>query len=170
MGKNGNGTMTISMIKMYEDMIEQDFDPIIKILKARGEAVKDTVVVDVKKDLGVYDLLMRKAKLELELAEIKEQVERKTKSVRIMGTFDYKSPIDIEVERRMEEINAPLSEAIRFRDGLLRQIKLSSGTPEVRAVFEKLPEEINQWKERVLGLPEITVRQLSDEERKLVEG
>lgn len=172
MGKNGNGTMTVSMIKMYEQMIEDDFDPIIKILQARGNAVKDTVIVDVKKDLGVYDLLTRKAKLELELAEVKEQIERKTKAVRVPDatSWEYKSPIDLEVERRMEEINAPLTEAKRFRDGLMREIKLSTGTPEVRAVFGKLPAEIEEWKTKVTRLPKIKVRRLTDEELLVVKG
>ena len=47
----------VTQIKMYEDMIKQDFDPLLIILKARTAGLEPKIMVQVKKDLGVYDLL-----------------------------------------------------------------------------------------------------------------
>jgi hypothetical protein len=171
-GKNGKkGSLTITHIRMYEELLEKELDPVIKILEARGNAVKERVTVEVKRDMGIYDLILKKAQLEMTLSEVVDELKKKTSNryVDVNGERKYISPVDAEIERRMDEINSPLVEVRSFRDGLVKEIKLSCGTPDIRAMFDKLTPEIQKWMDKVKRLPPLKLKQLTEADRKVLE-
>jgi len=155
---------------MYEELLDKELDPVIKILEARGNAVKDRVTVEVKRDMGIYDLILKKTQLETALDEVKRQLREKTSQryIDVNGERKYMSPVDAEIERRLDEINSPLVEVRSFRDNLVKQIKLACGTPEIRQMFEKLTPEIQKWTEKVKKLPPLKLKQLTEADKKVL--
>jgi hypothetical protein len=171
-GKNGrNGSLTITHIRMYEELLDKELNPVIKILEARGSAIKDRVTVEVKRDMGIYDLTLKKFQLEAALEEVKRSLKEKTEKryLDVNGEREYESPVDAEIKRRVNEINSPLVEVTSFRDNLVKQIKLACGTPEIRQMFEKLLPEVEQWMQKVKKLPPLKLKQLTEAERKVLE-
>ena len=51
----------ITMIEMYCNMIRNDFEPLVSMLRRRTDGVRDKIESQVKKELGVYDLYAEKA-------------------------------------------------------------------------------------------------------------
>jgi hypothetical protein len=170
-GKNGkNGSLTITHIRMYEELLDKELNPVIRILEARGSAIKDRVTVEVKRDMGIYDLTMKKFQLEAALDEVKRQLKEKTEKryLDVNGERKYVSPVDAEIERRVNEINSPLIEVTSFRDNLVKEIKLACGTPEIRAMFEKLMPEVQEWMEKVKKLPPLKLKKLTEADQKVL--
>jgi hypothetical protein len=129
---------------MYEELLDKELNPVITILEARGNALKERITVEVKRDMGIYDLILKKVQLETALEEVKRSLREKTdkKYIDVDGERVYMSPIDAEIERRLKESNSPLVEVKAFRDGLVKEIKLACGTPEIREMFNKLLPEV----------------------------
>jgi hypothetical protein len=173
MGKNGNGkngSLTITHIRMYEELLDKELNPVITILEARGNALKERITVEVKRDMGIYDLILKKVQLETALEEVKRSLREKTdkKYIDVDGERVYMSPIDAEIERRLKESNSPLVEVKAFRDGLVKEIKLACGTPEIREMFNKLLPEVAKWTEKVKRLPPLKLKPLSESDRKVL--
>lgn len=150
--------------------MERELDPVVKILEARGNAMKDRITVEVKRDMGIYALILKKTQLETALEEVKRELRDKTSQryVDVDGERKYVSPIDVEIERRLREINSPLVEVKSFRDNLVKQIKLACGTPEIRQMFEKLEPEIEEWRAKVKRLAPLRLKQLTEADRKVL--
>jgi len=155
---------------MYEELLDRELSPVIKILEARGNAVKDRVTVEVKRDMGIYDLILKKFQLETALEEVKRELRDKTdkRYIDVNGERKYISPVDAEIERRVNEINSPLVEVTSFRDNLVKQIKLACGTPEIRQMFEKLMPEVEKWMDKVKKLPALKLKQLTEADKKVL--
>jgi len=155
---------------MYEELLDKELDPVIKILEARGNAMKDRVTVEVKRDMGIYDLILKKAQLEVHLEEVKKELREKTEKryVDVDGERKYISPVDAEIERRLNESNSSLVEVKSFRDNLVKEIKLACGTPEIRAMFDKLAPEVEKWMDKVKRLPPLKLRPLTEADRKVL--
>ena len=171
-GKNGkNGSLTITHIRMFEELLDKELNPVITILEARGNAVKDRITVEVKRDMGVYDLILKKAQLEAALDDVRQELREKTSQryIEVNGVKKYMSPVDAEIGRRLDEVNSPLVELKSFRDNLIKQIKLACGTPEIRQMFEKLAPEIETWMAKVKKLPPLKLKQLTEADRKVLE-
>ena len=163
-------SLTITHIRMYQELLDKELDPVIKILEARGNAVKDRVTVEAKRDMGVYDLILKKVQLETALEEVKDELRDKTSAryIEVNGERKHMSPVDAEIERRLSEINSPLVEAKSFRDNLVKEIKLAAGTPEIREMFAKLEPEIKMWMDKVKRLPPLKLKQLTETDRQVL--
>jgi len=171
MGNNGkNGSLTITHIRMYEELLDKELNPVIKILEARGVAMKERVTVEVKRDMGVYDLTLKKFQLETALDEVKQTLKQKTDQrwVEVDGERRFESPVDTEIERRLKEMNSPLVEVKAFRDNLVKQIKLACGTPEIREMFAKIEPEVQVWMDKVKKLPPLKLKQLTEADKKVL--
>jgi len=155
---------------MHEELLDKELNPVIRILEARGNAIKDRVTVEAKRDMGIYDLTLKKFQLETALEEVKRELREKTEKryIEVNGERKYVSPVDAEVETRVNEANSPLVEVTSFRDNLVKQIKLACGTPEIRQMFEKLMPEIQKWTEKVKKLPPLKLKQLTEAEKKVL--
>ena len=153
-------------------MVTTELEPVIRILEARGAAIRGTVTVQVKRDLGVYDLILKRAQLQAQLAEVDSLLSAKTKNqyVEVNGQRVWMSPIEAEVDRRMKEENRPLEEAKIYKESLLKEIRLSIGTPEIRAMFDKLTPDIKKMLNDVKRLPAIRVKTLTEKDMTVLKG
>lgn len=144
----------------------------IRILEARGAAIKDSITVQVKRDLGVYDLILKKAQLKAQLDEVDSILSAKTRNtyVEVNGEKVWTTPIDAEVDRRMKEENRALEEAKAYKESILREIRLSIGTPEIRAMFAKLTPDVKKMLNDVRRLPVLRVRPLSEKDKTVLHG
>jgi len=154
-------TLGIKQIEMYENMIKEDFAPLITILTSRTTGIEDKVEKQVKKDLGVYDLLAEKAALEERIKEI----EQKTKSLtgknfhkEANGRFISTSELTEEIDRRLEELNEPLSTAKKAKNEIIREIRLSSVPTDIKTIFTRSGKIIKQLTKEIAKLPAIDFR------------
>ena len=150
-------TLGVTQIKMYEDMIMDDFAPLITILKARTEGLHDPISRRVKKDLGIYDLLKEKIVLEERLREI----EGKTNSIIQKhyhwdnGHQSYYSKLEREIETKLAEMNKELNEATAARDEMVRDIRLSGAFDNIQKLFKKSMKVIEQLTKTAKNLPPV---------------
>ena len=50
----------IRMIEKYEEMVRDDFTPLINQLESREDSIREEVTVIVKKEMGIYDDYVKK--------------------------------------------------------------------------------------------------------------
>ncbi len=153
-------------------MVTKELEPVIRILEARGAAMKEGITVQVKRDLGVYDLILKKAQLKAELDEVDSLLSAKTKNqyIEVNGERVWTSPIDAEVDRRMKEANRPLEEAKAYKERILKEIRLSIGTPEIRAMFTKLTPDVERMLKGTKRLPVIRIKPLTEKDKTVLHG
>jgi Mg2+ and Co2+ transporter CorA len=145
----------ITQINMYVDMVTAEFAPVITALEGRTESIRAVICEQVKMDLGIYELLAEKAALEERINEIEERTAKYTKNEYDPHALMYRCRIDAEIEKRIELLNQPLGEAKARRDSIIKQIRLSSAVPEVRAMFEEIGKEVTKIAETVRSLPPV---------------
>lgn len=156
-------SLGINLINMYEKMVNEDFDPLISSLIARCAGVKERVVTQVKKDLGIYKLYEEQAVLEVRLNEIKRSLKEYEDQYHRSSDSGYRyiSRIDVAVEKKLTEINAPLREVAAVKESLLRQIRLAGVGQEIKSTFDGLPSLIADLTEKFGSLPAVTDRELA---------
>lgn len=146
----------ITTIQMYEDLVKQEFKPIEDILKVRDYKLNKSIELQVKKDFGIYELYQRKAAIEAELAEIEEELEKYTEKKskkRSYGGFDTSNIINIEVEKRMKNLDGALDKVQNVKHKLIKRIKLCGANEEIKLVFEEVAETVKLTMAEVIKLP-----------------
>ena len=156
----------VRQIEMYSAMIKEWFDPAITALKGRTSTVEQEIRTQAKKNLGIYDMLARKAVLELQIKEIEVQTESATKaSWRQDGR--WRSKLDEETERITERLNPKLAELKKMRADSVDDLKMSSASPALLKVFSDLKEGLVGILKDVKALPPIThITQVEDKNGK----
>ena len=145
----------VRQIEMYSAMIKEWFDPAITALKGRTSTVEQEIRTQAKKNLGIYDMLARKAVLELQIKEIEVQTESVTKNGwRPDGR--WRSKLDEETERITERLNPKLAELKKMRADSVDDLKMSSASPALLKVFSDLKEGLVGILKDVKALPPIT--------------
>ena len=145
----------VRQIEMYSAMIKEWFDPAITALKGRTSTVEQEIRTQAKKNLGIYDMLARKAVLELQIKEIEVQTESVTKNGwRPDGR--WRSKLDEETERITEHLNPKLAELKKMRADSVDDLKMSSASPALLKVFSDLKEGLVGILKDVKALPPIT--------------
>lgn len=145
----------ITQINMYVDMVKAEFAPVIAILEGRTEGMKPYIGEQVKKELGIYELLAEKAALEERISQIEKLTESYVKQKYDIEVGGYRCRLDAEVQKRIELLNRPLAEAKATRDAIIKQIKLASAVPEVKSMFEEIGNEVAKLAEKAKALPPI---------------
>ena len=123
----------VQQIQMYENMIREEFDPLILILTARGDSVRDQIVHEVKEKLGLFKLWVQQTAIREKLNEITARINELTDKQYHDGT--YLSRVEKEVAVRMEELNKPLKEAKGQLALLIKQIRLAGVAEDVKNIF-----------------------------------
>jgi len=145
----------VKAIEMYEGMINEDFGPLITILRSRTDGIAGAVRKQVKKDLGIYDLLAEKAALEERIKEIDEKTNDLTEKVGhyTSGRYTTSCVLDDEVNERLLEMNKELRAAKEARNSMIRRVRLSGVTADIQAVFTEAAKVIEQLAEEAKNLP-----------------
>jgi len=156
----------VRQIEMYSAVIKEWFDPAITALEGRTSTVEQEIRTQAKKNLGIYDMLARKAVLELQIKEIEVQTESVTKNGwRPDGR--WRSKLDEETERITEHLNPKLAELKKMRADSVDDLKMSSASPALLKVFSDLKEGLVGILKDVKALPPIThITQVEDKNGK----
>jgi hypothetical protein len=140
----------IQMIDMYCQLVYQEFRPILDSLRARRQVEEHNCEIDVRKELGIYDLTTKRMKLKAQLDEI----ERQLRSYEKAEHYGQPSKIEKIVKVKMAESkNGILKEAEMLQMDLIRRIKLSGVTGDVKEVFDEIPKLIAPLEKKIKALP-----------------
>lgn len=154
MGKSS--LLSVTHMNMYCDMVERKFKPLIGMLEKLNAAKSCEIETQVKKDFGIYDLVIEKKALEVRLAEVKSKVSEFMDKQSGYRDGNYRnnmpSQVEEETKRRMDLLNEPLMVAKAERESMLDQIKLATAGAEVKAIFERLEMMIAQKTEEAKSL------------------
>ena len=144
--------MGINAINMYCDMVKQQFGPILSELRSRNSELRSQIEIEVKKELGIYDLYVKQAKFKAQLAEIERQLKGwETKSHTPSG---YMDPIEEKVNVILNKSkNGLMKDVEKEMNEMIFAIKLSGIDSNTKAVFDKLPGIIKKFAEKVVKLP-----------------
>ena len=149
----------VTAINMYCDMIKESFGPILAELNSREHSVKEEIETMVKKDVGIYDLYVKQARLKLEIKEI----ERKLKGWEVSNhtPMGWLNPVEERVEVIMrKQRNGLRKEIEKELTDLIYAVKLSGLDSDTKAVFEKLPKIVEGFAKKVNKLPPPNVKKL----------
>lgn len=147
-------TLGIGMIEMYTKMIKTEFQPLISSLQARRTVEKANTEIEVRKELGIYDLTVKKFKLEAQLDEIKRQLQTYEDTNYKRGK--YVSKIDEVVNAKMaERKNGLLAKTEKIRNDLIKRVKLAGVNADVKEIFEDLPALLEPLQKEIKTLPKV---------------
>lgn len=144
--------LSLGMIEMYIELVKKEYEPLINMLKAKSEAMKSHIEIQVKKDFGIYDLLAEYEAIEIRREEIKDKLADFNNNY--WSNSKNLCKVDREVERRLREMFTPLVEAEIAQENALKKIKLMGAGDDVKKIFENLTEEIKLMSESYKILPE----------------
>jgi len=147
-------------ILLYTKMIEEKFAPLFAELEHKLAAKRQALALEVKREMGYFELVTTQKKLEAQLGEVNKQLAEFTmnqKRKMANGTTKYMSKIDFEVERRMEDASAEGIELACLKKRAIDSIRLSSATGEVKELFLKLSADLDAIGGKIKALPVPTV-------------
>ena len=148
------------MIDMYIEMVEKEYSPLISMLEAKTSALAPRIAKQVKKDLGVYNLLMEEKALETRLKEIKGELKAFTNRPYVWlnnGHREGRNKIDEEIHNRLNALNAPLCQAKAAKDAVVKNIKLMAAGDDVKLIFTNMAAEIALMAEQFKNMPLLTM-------------
>jgi hypothetical protein len=133
-------TLGIGMIEMYTKMIKDDFAPIISQLNARCTVERANMEITVRKELGIYNLTVKKFKLAAELGEVERQLKTYEATEYNPKTGRSHSKIDKVIDAKMaERKNGLFKETETLRNDLVKRVKLAGVHGDIKNVFDKVP-------------------------------
>jgi hypothetical protein len=145
--------MTISMIDMYCKMVNEQFEPIITVLQSHYNKIEEQCRLAAKKELGIYDKLMREAKLKLELKELAAELDEYTKSKHVNNKW-ISSKIDQLTNQKMDKAkNGFYKKVEAAQQAMIYKIKLSGLEGDTKEVFNDLPGVIADLTKELKQLP-----------------
>ena len=149
----------IQAIEMYCSMVREQFAPLLSELRSREHGIKENLEIHVKKDLGIYNLYVKKAKLKVELEETERQLKGwETKTHTPMG---YVDPIEERVNVLLRKSrNGIAGEVRKEMNDMIFAIKLSGLDADTKSVFDKLPGVIGKLTNKVNKLPAPNLKKL----------
>jgi len=94
---------------MYVDLVKKEYEPLISMLKAKSEAMRSKIEIQVKKDFGIYNMLAELEAIDIRREEIKDKL--KEFNDNYWSSNGNLCKVDQEVNRRVREMFTPLAEA-----------------------------------------------------------
>lgn len=145
--------MGINMIEMYVNMVKEEFEPLMAQLNARETVMRSNMEVEVRKELGIYNMTIKKHKLQAELDELNRQL-KEFEDKKHYDKYGYSSRISQVVDAKMaERKNGIRVEIESLRDHMIKRIKLAGLTGDIKQAFDDLPKLIEPLKKKLKELP-----------------
>lgn len=142
----------IQMIEMYVGMICDEFHPLMAELSVREMAIKEQVETQVKRKFGIYDLMMEREHLKLQLAEIDSKLSLWEGRTYIAGKYTTK--IEYAVEAEMVKLRNGLGKQIQeAQSAAIKGIRLMGTTNEVVGIFKDISKQVADMGEQLRALP-----------------
>lgn len=131
----------ITMINMYVDLVNQEFQPLVDQVQHLENLMRTKVEDDVKKELGIYDLWVKKAQLEMELQQVQDYMNEWTKNKHRDG--EWTSKLDQAVNAKIASTKNGIAGEVRdAKAKAIKQIKLSGVSGDTEIVFSELPKTL----------------------------
>ncbi len=134
----------IKMIEMYEDMVRKDFAKLTQGAEVIMLKMKAQIKEQVREDFGLLDLVNQERELSMQLAQVQGKLKDLNRETYDMSKRTYKTIVDAEVDRRIEQQFPLLASINETRDEVIRSIKLSGVDDGIAEVFKALPETISK--------------------------
>ncbi len=147
-------------ILLYTKMIDEKFAPLFAELEHKLQAKRQALALEVKREMGYFELVTAQKKLEAQLSEVNKQLHEFTQSTQRKlpnGVTKFMSKIDFEVERRMEDASAEGIELACLKKRAIDAIRLSSASSEVKEMFLRLATDLEAIGSKIKALPVPTV-------------
>ena len=160
MGKN----VTVTQINMCVDMVRNDFAPLISRLRSENESKRTQVREELQVKYGLIQYEAEIAALNAKIKDIQEKIDYyKGNNIRVpikdptsrWNTHDWKSRLDIEIDRVLVERNTLLMQIQGEQEKIIRDIQLSSVSTELKAGVEKTASVLEAFM-KLLPPPEVT--------------
>ena len=144
--------MGINMIEMYCKMIQESFEPIFETLKTRDFELEEQCRTQAKKELGIYDKMVKLSQLNLQVKELEDQLEMYTKTDYRNG---QKSKVQRLVDEKMKIVRNGFHDKVHatMRD-MVYKIKLSGLDSDTKSVFDQMPDVIKALTSELKQLPD----------------
>ena len=144
--------MGINMIEMYCKMIQESFEPIFETLKTRDFELEEQCKIQAKKELGIYDKMVKLSRLELELVQLKEELFGFTEKNYQNG---HKNKIERLVDEKMKVVRNGFHDKVyATMQDMVYKIKLSGLDSETKSVFDQMPDVIKSLTSELKQLPD----------------
>jgi hypothetical protein len=122
-------------IHRYRYMLEDLFTPVSSAFEKLAEPTIKAMEIQVQKELGIYDLLVEKAKLEERIKEIDIITEQFTRSKWNRYCNRNSSVLEIEVQKRLISDNTPYGQIIQKRDTCLKDIQFCDNSQAAKDIY-----------------------------------
>lgn len=144
--------MGIKMIEMYVEMVNKEFHPLMAELDVREMALKEKIETQVKKKFGIYDMMVEREHLKLQLAEIDNKLSSWERRSYISGK--YATKVEYAVEAEMEKLRNGLGKQIQdTKKGAIKSIRLMGTSAEVVAIFKDIGKQMADMSTQLRALP-----------------
>lgn len=152
-----------TQIRMFEEMLKEQFQPLLVEVEIIEESLKRRIEIDVRKEVGIYKLSVEAAALKRRLAEVEEVLKAWEKA-----DYRHESKLAKAVESRMNS-EFTLSGQIRgFMKGLRDDLRLAVLPTEVQDIFRtKIPTALATFTAQVQQI-KASERPLLPEEQMLL--
>ena len=145
--------LSIGMINMYIDLVNEMFAPLLTEIKVFEQAASEKASILAKKDAGIYDIMMEKETLIMRMREIDDEIMKWQRRYRDKSG-EWTTDLEILTENHLRKVRVPQVQAIKdARDEAIRSIKLSGLSGEIKMVFDKLPETVKKLSMSIKKLP-----------------
>jgi hypothetical protein len=147
--------LTVTQIKMYESMIEADFEEMMDTVNEYRSALNEQARVEVGKETGLFELKMQEKKLELQLSDIRDKITALAGKSKWEKNKGYEAMVERRVSQLLGSVgNGSLAEIQANYEFFLRKVRLAGVTDDVRDLFEKdLPAKIKELSKKIASLP-----------------
>ena len=152
----------IQMIDMYVKMIREEFEPLMAALNVREMAIREQVEEQVKRKFGIYDLMMKREHLKLQLTEMTNKLSDWERRQTIDGKYTTK--IEYAVESEMEKMRNGLGKQIgEAKKAAIKSVRLMGTSEDVVGIFKDISKQIADMGDQLKALPapEKTVPRIS---------
>ena len=158
----GNTGLGIQKIEMYIQMVENKFAPLLNELQSRMSIEKFNAEIEVRKEFGIYDLTVKRSKLQMELDEIERQLKSFEKTTRKtipgVGTR-WVSPIDDAVDAKLQQRKHQVYKEVEWAvEKIKDSIRLAGASDDVQRVFKSLDDTVTKLSAKVSKLPKVKMQ------------
>jgi len=150
--------MTLGLINMFISEVENLFAPLTAQVEARESNLKIEADMTARKELNIFELTMKQAKLELELNETKRQIKVFTEYSYINGhRMDsvYEQKVR-QILRELREKNPTLREVEKAKQDVIREVRLAALGDDMKLVLTTVvPRIVADLTEKIRALPPV---------------
>lgn len=151
-------TMTVTLMKRFEEMVDAQFETVSAEASMVDAVQKQKVEVEVKKELGIYDLYVQLLKHETAVKEIKEQLAKWENRKHVPGG-KWQNEIERLVDMRLGGDSAlPSTQVNRAKQKIKDKMLFCTMPDEIKSIMDEIPALVSGIKKT---LPKVTAKQIA---------